>query len=130
MGTKDTPASRAEQGIGRTVVTSCVGSVVMVFILVGNAYTATSIGYPERFRHIGDALMFVGVFLVYPPGLLFWTLQKVGLAWELRGRESFIEANIPFWVFCVAFYAPVIWGIRMAYRRVRRHRGASRRQGA
>jgi hypothetical protein len=87
-------------------------SAIMVGTLVGNAYVDSNVGYPGVLRVVGFVLMMVGILAVIPPAEVFWGLQKIGLAWELRGRESFIQLNPGFWIYCFGFYAIVIYLVR------------------
>ena len=84
-------------------------SVALVVILVGNAHIYTNIGYPSFLEPIGAVLFYVGIVFAIPPGVVFWVLDKIGLAWELRGRESFIQLNMWLWVYCTFFYSFVIY---------------------
>lgn len=102
----------------RHFLVSFIASAVVVGILVGNAYMEFNVGYPSSFRPIGEALVWVGLVFAIPPGSVLWVLDKIGLTWELRGRESFIESNPWLWIYCVAFYTFAIYSIlRFKYRR-------------
>lgn len=92
-------------------------SAVLVGTLVGNAHIESNIGYPTILEPVGFILMMVGFMLVIPPAALFLSLQKIGLGWELRGRESFIQLNPGFWIYCVGFYAVAIYLVRRLWRR-------------
>jgi len=106
----------------KKLVTSFILSVLIGGILVGNAYIQTNIGYPTFLKPIGKFLIWVGLVIAIPPGFLFWILSKLGLAWELRGRETFIESNIPLWIYCVLFYTFFIYLIRFLWSYYKRKR--------
>ena len=99
-----------------------IGSTLVVGLLVGNAYMASSIGYPALIEPIGIALTAASFIPLIPPGYTWVALGELGLAPELRGRESFIEANPGLWVFCSLFYTIVSYaGLRLLQRyRIRR----------
>lgn len=101
----------------RQFVTSLIISAVVVGVLVGNAYIETNMGYPAILGPVIKPLFWIGLVAAIPPGSGFWILDKLGLAWELRGRESFIQANPELWLYCVAFYTVVIYLIRRAWSR-------------
>ena len=101
----------------KRLLTSFVLSILIVGVLVGNAYIATSIGYPAFLEPVGQFFIYVGLIFAIPPWLGFWILDKLGLAWELRGRESFIESNFAAWIYCVIFYAFFIYLIRSLWHR-------------
>jgi hypothetical protein len=108
---------------GKHLLKSAICSVVLVIILVGNAYVATSVGYPDPIRPLGTALLYVAFIFAVPPGLLFFCMQKLGIAWELRGRESFIESNPVLWIFCMVFYTLLIYfGFRLWHLFRQRHK--------
>lgn len=100
-------------------------SAIMVGTLVGNAYIDANIGYPRILKPAGFILTMVGFMLVIAPGTVFLWLQRIGLAWELRGRESFIQLNPGFWIYCVGFYAVVIYLALRLWRRRQRRRSTS-----
>jgi hypothetical protein len=102
-------------------------SLIIVASLLGNAYMVTSIGYPAYLESFGDALLIVGYVAMIPPALVFGVLQKLGLAWELRGRESFIESNLTFWIYCVAFYTLLFFAISRVWHRLVARRAAGQR---
>lgn len=101
----------------KRLLTSFVLSILIVGVLVGNAYVATSIGYPAIFQPVGEIFIYVGFIVAIPPWFGFWILGKLGLAWELRGRESFIELNMVAWIYCVIFYTLFIYLIRSLWHR-------------
>jgi ribose/xylose/arabinose/galactoside ABC-type transport system permease subunit len=101
----------------RRLLTSFVLSTFIVGVLVGNAYIVTSIGYPVFLAPIGQFFIYVGFIFAIPPWVGFWILDKLGLAWELRGRESFIESNLALWIYCVVFYTFFIYLIRSLWHR-------------
>ena len=101
----------------KRLLTSFVLSILIVGVLVGSAYIATSIGYPAFLEPVGQFFIYVGLIFAIPPWLGFWILDKLGLAWELRGRESFIESNFAAWIYCVIFYTFFIYLIRSLWHR-------------
>lgn len=98
-------------------MTSLLISAVVVGVLVGNAYIETNIGYPAILGPVIKPLFWIGLVAAIPPGTGFWALDKLGLAWELRGRESFIQANPELWLYCVVFYTLLIYSIRRLWNR-------------
>jgi hypothetical protein len=101
----------------RHAIVSIILSTILIGILVGNAYIATSIGYPHSLQPIGSALIQIGFVVGMPAFVGFLGLQKLGLGWELRGRESFIESNIGLWIYCIIFYALIFYLVaRIWYR--------------
>ncbi len=90
-------------------------SVVMVGVLVGNAYYAWS-----------EILMLVGLVLAVPALLGFMLLSSMGLGWQLRGRESFVQSNPGAWVYCVVFYTLLFFVIIRAVRSLRNPRVSPR----
>lgn len=84
---------------------SCAVSLLMVGFLVGNAYLTYNVGGGF------EPLAMVGMVMLIPPGTIYMLLSNIGLMPELRGRESFIESNPWLWIFCVIFYAIVIYMI-------------------
>ena len=89
----------------------------MVGVLVGNAYIATSIGYPNKLHPFGLALVNIGYTVGMPAFIGYLGLQKIGLGWELRGRESFIESNIGLWIYCIIFYALIFYVVARIWHR-------------
>jgi hypothetical protein len=88
----------------RKLITSIVISATLMGIFLGNAYLYCNVGYPSCLDRVGDVLLRVGIWLAIPPGMIWISLGNIGLVPELRGRESFIELNPGFWVFCFLFY--------------------------
>ncbi len=101
----------------RHAISSLITSIVMVGILVGNAYIATSIGYPDKLRPFGWALVDIGFAVGMPAFVGYLGLQKIGLGWELRGRESFIESNIGLWIYCIIFYTLIFYVVARIWNR-------------
>jgi ribose/xylose/arabinose/galactoside ABC-type transport system permease subunit len=101
----------------KRLLTSFALSIIIVGVLVGNAYIATSIGYPTFLQSVGEFFVYVGFVVAIPPWMGSWILDKVGLAWELRGRESFIKSNMAAWIYCVIFYSFFIYLIRSLWHR-------------
>jgi hypothetical protein len=101
------------------IITSFIISTLMVGILVGHAYYFCNIGYPSLLEPIGGVLFFVSFIFAIPPAIGFWVLSKIGLAWELRGRESFIELNMALWIYCIIFYTLFIYLIRTLWHKYR-----------
>lgn len=106
----------------RRLLTSFLLSTLVVGGLVGNAYIQTVIGYPEILQPIGLFFVYVGFAFAIPPYLGFLVLNIFGLAWELRGRESFIESNPGLWIYCVVFYTLMVFSIRSLWQRYRHRR--------
>ncbi|MFZ1684486.1 MAG: hypothetical protein WAU88_10210 [Candidatus Zixiibacteriota bacterium] len=109
----------------RRLLTSFLWSFGVVGGLVGNAYVATSVGYPGFLQWIGMFFVMVGFVVAIPPGLFFSLLTAVGLGWELRGRESFVESNPGLWVYCVVFYTFFVFAIRTWWQRHKRKKALS-----
>ena len=86
----------------------CV-AVVLVGALVGNAYLTTSVGYPGPLQFVGVLLMMMSLVAAIPAYIGLAALTSIGLGWELRGRESFIQANPGLWVYAVVFYTLFIF---------------------
>ena len=102
----------------RHLLISVLLSVVIVGLLVGNAYMEFNIGYPRFLQPVGEALVWVGLVVAVPPWSILWVLNKIGITWELRGRESFIESNLWLWIYCACFYAFAIYlTLRFKHRR-------------
>jgi hypothetical protein len=97
-------------------------SAFVVGALVGNAYIVYNIGCPVFFEPIGQFLVRVGLVFAIPPGFVLWVLDQLGFEWQLRGRESFIEANPWLWVYCVLFYTITIYLILSLWHRYRLRR--------
>ena len=67
--------------------------------------------------------MTIGFVFAIPPGLFFeGVMQPLGLAWELRGRESFMDQNNALWIYCFVFYVVFIYVIRSAWSYLRSRR--------
>jgi hypothetical protein len=93
-------------------------SVLLIGSHVGNAYMACNVGYPNFLENVGLGVMMVGLVVAIPPGIILWGLDLVGLTWQLRGRESFIESNPWLWVYCTVFYTVAVYLIlRLNHRR-------------
>lgn len=89
----------------KSVLFSSTVAIVFVSLLVGNDYMVNNIGYPSILEPIGEVIFLISIIFVIPPFFVFRLLYTIGLAWELTGRESFIQSNPGFWLFCVVFYA-------------------------
>lgn len=93
----------------KNILISTLSAALLVGVLLGNAYLFNNVGYPPIVDRFGEILFWVGIVFVIPPFFIFSALNKVGLARELQGRESFIQMNPGFWVFCFLFYILAIY---------------------
>jgi hypothetical protein len=113
-----------EQSVSRKIkdeIISFVISGVGVGALVGNAYMVNNIGYPNGLNPIGFWVMMGSFVFAILPGIPILVLAILGWEIPLRGRENFIELNIGLWIYCVIFYAGLIYfGLR--YRRKHREK--------
>jgi hypothetical protein len=78
--------------ITRLLISVAVAAILMGVFLSG-AYLYTNVGYPSALDSVGSALLYVGILLAVPPGMIWYWLGSVGFVSELRGRESFIQLN-------------------------------------
>jgi hypothetical protein len=98
----------------KKVLTSFLLSIVLVGVLLGNAYMTTSIDYPAFIQPVGIALTVIGYVAVIFPVIIYSGLAGLGVVPELRGRESFIRLNTALWIFCVIFYTLAFY-LRLRY---------------
>jgi membrane protein implicated in regulation of membrane protease activity len=110
----------------RRLLTSIAIAAILMGIFLGNAYLYTNIGYPSAFDRIGSALLYVGILLAVPPGMIWSWLGSVGIVPELRGRESFIQLNPGLWIFCFLFYVLVSYLVAGLWRWYKARRNAKK----
>ncbi|SYZ72611.1 membrane hypothetical protein [Candidatus Zixiibacteriota bacterium] len=114
----------------KRMLSSFVLSAVIVGLLVGNAHMALDVGYPKFLQPAGLALVDISLILAVPAMLVFSLMEPVGLAWELKGRESFIVSNPEAWIFCILLYALIIYGMRFLWSWYRQRKTAPGRHSA
>lgn len=105
----------------KRLLKSIVISAILTGVLLGNAYLKCHIGYPSFLDWLGNTLLFIGLILAIPPGMIWAWLGNMGLVPELRGRESFIMLNPGLWIFCFLFYVFVTYLIITAAGRFKRN---------
>jgi hypothetical protein len=106
----------------KRLLVSFVLSVFLVGVLLGNAYINCNIGCPAFLLPVSDFLLKIGLVFAVPPGSVLWILSELGIEWQLRGRENFITLNPLLWIYCVFFYAIVIYLILSLWHRYRLRR--------
>lgn len=110
----------------RRLLISVAVAAILMGVFLGNAYLFTNVGYPSALDRIGSALLYVGILLAVPPGMIWYWLGSVGVVPELRGRESFIQLNPGLWLFCFLFYALVVYLIVDLWDWIKARRNARR----
>ena len=102
--------SNAQRSSGRLkhLLISCTASLTLVGYLVGAAYLNYNAG---GLGSAGEPLVWIGLVVLIPPGIVYLFFSEIKLLPELRGRESFIVSNPWLWIFCVVFYTVAFYMI-------------------
>lgn len=114
--------SRITSGRLKDAIISIAISTTGIGLLVGNAYMASNVGYPDVIDQVGEVIMLASLIFAILPAIPLMIVSALGVEIPLQGRESFIESNIWLWIYCAIFYACLIYLILRCRRRGKQNR--------